>query len=732
VTPTGQPAPPVTQKANAVNALYVQLGATEYTNINETKPLWQALFAKIPDVSGIAEILDMDWSVSGGSNPAGIAGSINRLAKTIQMTGARDTAQTIYADAVSLYEKVAEIINNPPRSTMNLPLLTAANTTLTNAQTIVQDTFSGDAADPDNQSPLGILYNSLKAANDAANRNDQETILKGLAIQAVVSSLNGIPPLNTQALNALSSLNPQSGAITEELGRIVVQVNYILLRLSWLNASVNGVLSKIDGTLFTEKTVNVPDPMNIRCVQSNENMLITGEGIGAHRMTLDRENQELGFTEIDTGDGNHEYKAGTFHAGRLWLAGSPRHPNRIWASKAPDSVTGTFRYDDFSTQTVINEETDEKLPLAGDGIILDENDMFGGRITWMAQAQRLIVGTDRATWADTGEIPTPATFDLNIVEYAGAADIQAKGTKEAVLYAGRDRKSLRALVYQATTAGQGYVDADLSQNAAHLFRAGIKDFDVASYPYPMAWVVLDDGTVVSLTLDFRGGMIAFSRHDLGGQAESVAVAHGRDGDVVWFVVNRLGLRTVETLVMHDLVNTVYEDSSYCDGAVYQFSPEKTRVVSGLLHLAGMEVTGLADGSVTERVTVAPDGTAEFLTPFNTIIVGLPIESELVPTCPELPLNGTSLVKKRRVEAVTVRVYDSFGGKVGTTEDKLEELPYLRYGAYKLGERPAPFTGDMEIFTAGRIDPEGKLVIRHDEPAPCTLLALVERVAAVEV
>jgi hypothetical protein len=357
--------------------------------------------------------------------------------------------------------------------------------------------------------------------------------------------------------------------------------------------------------------------------------------------------------------------------------------------------------------------------------------MFGGRITWIAQAQRLIVGTDRATWADTGEIPTPATFDLNIVEYAGAADIQAKGTGEAVLYAGRDRKTLRALVYQATTAGQGYIDVDLSQNAAHLFRAGIRDLDVASYPYPMAWIVLEDGTVVSVTLDIRGGMTAFSRHDLGGTAESVAVAHGKDGDVVWFVVNRRGLRTVETLVMNDLVNAIYEDSCYCDGAVSRVTAEKTTALSGLLHLSGMEIAGLADGSVTERVTVAADGTATFLNPFNNITAGLPVESELIPTCPELPLNGTSLGKKRRVEAVTARVYDSFGGKAGTAEDKLEDLPYLRYGAYKLGESPAPYTGDLEVFVAGRIDPEGKIVIKHGEPAPFTLLALVERVAAVE-
>jgi hypothetical protein len=49
----------------------------------------------------------------------------------------------------------------------------------------------------------------------------------------------------------------------------------------------------------------------------------------------------------------------------------------------------------------------------------------------------------------------------------------------------------------------------------------------------------------------------------------------------------------------------------------------------------------------------------------------------------------------------------------------------------LGAAPEPFTGEIDITVSGNIDPEGKLSITHDDPAPFTVLALVERVAILE-
>jgi hypothetical protein len=190
------------------------------------------------------------------------------------------------------------------------------------------------------------------------------------------------------------------------------------------------------------------------------------------------------FTGKDFTAANSRPGAVAFDSGRLCFAGTNSEPNRIYMSKAPNSQTGESRYTDF---TVEEEMT------AADAIIIEENDMHGSRIQWLAANRRLLAATERATWSDTGEIPTPATFDMNIIEYSGANGLQARGTNEITVYAGRDGKTLRALVWNENGQENGFIDMDISEQAAHLFGAGIRDFAVADYPYPVIWIVTKTG-----------------------------------------------------------------------------------------------------------------------------------------------------------------------------------------------------------------------------------------------
>jgi hypothetical protein len=119
-------------------------------------------------------------------------------------------------------------------------------------------------------------------------------------------------------------------------------------------------------------------------------------------------------------------------------------------------------------------------------------------------------------------------------------------------------------------------------------------------------------------------------------------------------------------------------------------------------------------------------------PARKVYAGLPYESALSPNTRPLPANGTSLGKKKRVELVTLRLYRSIGGKAGTDAESAEPLVTDRYGSYRLGEAPEPYTGDIEVTAAGDIDAETRVTVLHGEPCPFTLLALVERVAVLEV
>jgi hypothetical protein len=375
------------------------------------------------------------------------------------------------------------------------------------------------------------------------------------------------------------------------------------------------------------------------------------------------------------------------------------------------------------------EET--KVVLASDSIVLEENDMHGSRIQWIAGNRKFLAATERATWSDTGDIPTPATFDMNIVEYAGANGLQAKGSKEIMVYAGRDGRTLRALVWNENTQGSGYIDMDISGQAAHLFGSGIRDFAVADYPYPMLWIVTNAGELVSCTANIRGGILAYARHPTDGAVESVAVAAQGERDVLFLVVKRGEARNVEHLFFEDLVNDDFSEGHYVDAGERRTYDTPTKAITGLKRFAGKTIRAFADGATEPPVGVSKEGEAEMQTAATKVHLGLPYKAAFSPNERQIPANGTSLGKKRRIERITLKLYKSLGGRAGTTEEKSTELITQRFGGYVLGSAPEPFTGELDVTVSGNIDTEGKLVVTHDEPVPFTMLALVERVALLE-
>ncbi|MDR0719476.1 MAG: hypothetical protein LBF78_07555, partial [Treponema sp.] len=409
-----------------------------------------------------------------------------------------------------------------------------------------------------------------------------------------------------------------------------------------------------------------------------------------------------------------------FDAGRLCFAGTTNEPNRIFMSKAPNSQTGEDRYTDFTAGDN-----------PADAIILEENDMHGSRLQWIAANRRLLAATERATWCDTGDVPTPATFDMNIVEYAGSNGLQARGTKEIMVFAGRSGKTLRALVWNAGEDREGFVEMDISEQAAHLFGSGIKDFAVTDYPYPLIWIVTESGELISCTVNIRAGVLAYARHPTEGMVEAVAVAPQKTGDVVFLEVKRGNTRNIEHLVLEDLVNADFTESHYVDaGESRSFNPP-TKVITGLERFAGQTIRAFVDGAAEPPVRVDDSGIAEFQIDVSKVHFGLPYQAVFSPNTRQIPANGTSLGKKRRIEKVMIQFYKSIGGRVGTTEEKSEEIITQRFGSYVLGSAPEPFTGEIDITVSGNIDPEGKIIITQDEPVPFTILALVERIAVLE-
>jgi hypothetical protein len=325
---------------------------------------------------------------------------------------------------------------------------------------------------------------------------------------------------------------------------------------------------------------------------------------------------------------------------------------------------------------------------------------------------------------------------MNIIAYGGANGLQPKASKEIMVYAGRGGKSLHAIVWSQSGENGGYVDIDVSRQAAHLFSLGINDFAVADYPFPLIWIVTGDGVLVSCTIDLASGITAFARHPTEGTVRYVEVVKNKEGEALYLSAFRHSFNfgrvsTVEYVVIEDLVSAVYDESSYVDaGERYEYDAP-TNVINDLRFFMGMSVNVLADGSPVLNLDVDWNGTLRLPFKAKIVHVGLPYKSILSPNPPQIPANGTSIGKKRRLEQVKLKLYRSLGGKAGTDEEKAEAINTRRFGSYELGTPPEPYTGDVDITVSGNTDPEGSLVIVHEEPTPFTVLALVERIAILE-
>ena len=147
-------------------------------------------------------------------------------------------------------------------------------------------------------------------------------------------------------------------------------------------------------------------------------------------------------------------------------------------------------------------------------------------------------------------------------------------------------------------------------------------------------------------------------------------------------------------------------------------------ISGLSHLEGKTVAILADGNVEAQKTVA-SGAITISNPASKIHIGLPIQADVQTLNLELG-QPTQQGKKKSISAVTLRVEESRGGKIGYDSDHLTEFKQRAYEPY--GTATSLKTGDIKVTMPSTWATEGSIFFRQDDPLPMTLLAVIPEVS----
>ncbi len=412
-------------------------------------------------------------------------------------------------------------------------------------------------------------------------------------------------------------------------------------------------------------------------------------------------------------------RCSTFVEQRLAFASTVNDPQAVWMSQSAN-------YENFGYSSPSK---------ASDAVTFRIKARQVNEIRSMLPSRGLLVLTSGAEWIISGgsqnDAITPSSIKIDNQGYRGAAKVQPIVVGNMVLFAQDRGGVVRDFSY--SFADDAWIGKDLTILARHFFEnKDIKSWAFAQAPYSMAWVVLDDGSLVTLTYMKEHEVWAWTEHrsEAGAYFEDVSViAEGKE-DVPYFIVRRTvdgqTKRYVERL--RSRAFTDVKDAFFVDCGL-TYSGAAATVISGLGHLEGQSVVALADGNVVRNLTVT-GGSVTLPNAATKVHVGLPIEAKLQTL--DLDLGqvrglGTVQGRTKSISEVTFRVEKTrgiFTGPYDGDRDSEDLVEYKQRSTEAWNEAIGLYTGDIEITTPWDWNTSASVWVKQFDPLPMTILAIM--------
>jgi hypothetical protein len=418
------------------------------------------------------------------------------------------------------------------------------------------------------------------------------------------------------------------------------------------------------------------------------------------------------------GTGNYP-RCSTFIEQRLAFASTRNDPQAVWMSQSAS-------YENFGVSQPAK---------ASDAVTFRIKARQVNEVRSMLALRGLMLLTSGAEWVVSGgsnsDAITPSAIRIDNQGYRGAARVQPIVVGNTILFAQDRGGVVRDFSYQFTE--DSFVGKDLTILARHLFEnREIKSWAYAQAPYSMAWVILDDGSLASLTYMKEHDVWAWTHHESGADAvfEDVSViAEGKE-DVPYFIVRRTingsSKRYIERL--HTRVFATIADAFFVDcGLTYSGAP--ATIISGLGHLEGEDVVALADGNVVRGLTVSA-GAVTLPNAASKVHIGLPMEAALQTL--DLDLGqvrgiGTVQGRKKSISELTMRVENTRGIFIGPKDgdrDSKYLTEYKQRSVEAWNEAIQAYTGDIRMTPPWDWTDGGNMWIKQFDPLPMTILAVM--------
>lgn len=414
-----------------------------------------------------------------------------------------------------------------------------------------------------------------------------------------------------------------------------------------------------------------------------------------------------------------------FYQQRLALGATINNPQTIWFS-IPGSyynfnTSNPTQPDDAITVNIVSKELNEIKSMVA---------MPGG----------LVVLTSRQAWqingGGAGSAITAVDIQAQSQAFNGCSDVPPILANYDILYVQAKGSIVRDLAYDFYK--NIYTGTDISVLSSHLFfKHTIPEWAFAEEPFKVVWAVRDDGVLLSLTFLKEQELIGWAHSVTDGDFKSICsvteeTANG-SVDAIYVVVERTingnTVKYIERMAERFVDSEVApnENCWFVDAGL-QYDSTPATIFTGLEHLIGETVTGLADGAVIPPTVVPATGTVTLGATASVVTIGLPYTATLQTLILDMG-EPTVIGLLKKLIAVTVRCADTLGIEFGRT---LSTLVPLKDFSGTVDSQGVTLTNALVTTDAYQpIDPlfdtQGQYYIVQENPLPCTILGVVPEI-----
>lgn len=447
-------------------------------------------------------------------------------------------------------------------------------------------------------------------------------------------------------------------------------------------------------------------------------MPFTQYGIVEIKSVTDAKNAKVNVLNgIKEGEPSYQWKLGswnrgrgypklcTFYQDRFVVAATDCKPNFIWFSRTGDypnfgveKVEGTITDDSAITLPVINRKMCE--------------------IRHLVPANDLIILTSGNEWIVRGDKTiTPTNCNLKTQTQRGALSCEPQFIGNRCVFVQERGGTVRDMGYSYES--DNYTGQDLTLFVKTLVKGHLAVTSAyAQDPDSIIYYVRDDGQLNCLTYIPEQKVYGWSHFVTNGKYRYVeSVAEGEQ-DTIYFVVDRV-INNKSVKCIERSIPLYTEDNSdvFLDCYVKVANSIKTDYINAP-HLVGQMVDIVIDGQQMPSRVVPPTGVIKLDGKANVITVGLPYTTKIkIPNVEQQINDGTLQGRVATVSRVVLRMYKSFGGKVGRTFDRMDDITLPPNEL---------FTGDKPVILPKmgiNYSTDTSICIKHSDPFPFNLLSI---------